>query len=143
MKSKYSGKCRRCQTHFSVGTEIISDGGSWHPVDCEGCAKQNTDLTVLLCRQWDSDMGNHKFMDIECVSGFEIGGAHETIGTEWRASLYDVTYHYMSNSGWAIGTGGGKGMSFTGKSLMDVVSRVHSFLMWYNENKEPEQNTAR
>lgn len=139
MKAKYSGKCRLCLTSFGIGAEIISDGDNWYPVDCEGCAKNSVNLTRLLRRSYGllgPESEGKPLIEIELISGFELGGAYECWGTKWIATLPHIPHHWESTAGWQIGTTD-LPMTFKGGSLMDIASRMVTFLAWYN-NKEKE-----
>jgi hypothetical protein len=132
INAKFRGECPRCGETFSKGVPIISDNKRWYPVDCEGCERQKKDFNSLVFARANVPMDTVTHVLINCETGFERSGSHESVGIEWTIELQHIPHHYLSTAGWRRGATD-KRIKFTGKTLMIAMGKVSDFLMWYNE----------
>ena len=140
MNARYSGKCARCGTSFSKGTDIYSDNKRWYVVNCQGCEKRKVDLTGLLYAMASPGPGTDgkTYVEITCICEFEAY-CHDSWGLRWRVTL-PLMKSYINwsgdwESGWKLGSSD-KPFSCESETMSAAISKTIGFLCWYNSQEE-------
>ena len=135
MEAKYSGKCARCLTPFSVGADIYSDNKRWYVVNCRGCAKKGADLNSHLYKMAFPGPGTHdeNYVEITCTCKFEAY-CHDSWGLEWKVTLPLMPGYFNWSNDWTSGwnpSQSKKPFSCKGETLNGVISKTMAFISWY------------